>query len=515
MIKSKLWFFLGLSFLEGGSVMAAELLGAKMMAPYFGSSLYVWSAVMAVTLFGLAAGYFVGGILSERSNKEKILYTVLVIAATFTAAMPYISKIVFLIFGQMSLQWSVTISSLFILFPPVFMMGTVSPLIISNISTFFNAGKASGIVYAISTLGGILSTFIFGFYIIPEFGLTWPAFITGFILGIIPVVVLFKNRFSGTATFFLLVLSYGIYRQSLPDNRGVVKVIYESDGILGQIVILDYPKNYYENNPSKKNDVVRWLFVNRISQTMEDLSLPESSSKEKYFSYVYYINKIVDTFPQHRKDVLILGLGGGSIAKNLKIRGFNVEVCELDSRMEFVAKKYFGLPENIKVTIDDARHFINTSNKKYDVIIFDTFRGEETPSHIITSESLDKVKTILDDKGVMIVNSFGYLDGELGLGSRSIYKTILNSGMNAFIWPTPGDENNRNLEFVAIKDLNHRWENKEFITLSEVDLNDAEILRDEFPRYEVLNAAAAIQWRKNAIEVFNSDAAQSVIPIFD
>ena len=115
----------------------------------------------------------------------------------------------------------------------------------------------------------------------------------------------------------------------------------------------------------------------------------------------------------------------------------------------------------------------------------------------------------------MIVNSFGYLDGELGIGSRSIYKTILHSGMNAIIWPTPGDEDNRNLEFVAIKDLNHQWKNKEFITLNEVDLNDAEILMDEFPRYEVLNAAAAIQWRKNAIEAFNSDAAQSVIPVFD
>ena len=65
--KNKNFYFL-LSFIEGASVMAAELLGAKMLAPYFGSSLYVWASVLAITLGGLAVGYYVGGILSYKSK---------------------------------------------------------------------------------------------------------------------------------------------------------------------------------------------------------------------------------------------------------------------------------------------------------------------------------------------------------------------------------------------------------------------------------------------------------------
>src|ERR1039458_10759485 len=85
-------FFYSLSFLEGASVMAAELLGAKMLAPYFGTSLYVWSAVLAVTLGGLAMGYFAGGIFSEKKNTERNLYYILLASAIFLIAMPLRSE---------------------------------------------------------------------------------------------------------------------------------------------------------------------------------------------------------------------------------------------------------------------------------------------------------------------------------------------------------------------------------------------------------------------------------------
>ena len=92
-------YFLLLSFIEGATVMGAELLGAKMLAPYFGSSLYVWSTVMAITLGGLALGYFFGGRLSNRSNSEILLYKVLLLASLFTVLMPYTSKMALHFFG--------------------------------------------------------------------------------------------------------------------------------------------------------------------------------------------------------------------------------------------------------------------------------------------------------------------------------------------------------------------------------------------------------------------------------
>src|ERR1041385_3859724 len=93
-MQSSRLFFYALSFLEGASVMAAELLGAKMLAPYFGSSLYVWSSVLGITLGGLALGYFAGGILSQKKNAERDLYAVLLASAIFLIAMPVLAKMV-------------------------------------------------------------------------------------------------------------------------------------------------------------------------------------------------------------------------------------------------------------------------------------------------------------------------------------------------------------------------------------------------------------------------------------
>ena len=109
-LKDKKFYFL-LSFIEGASVMATELLGAKMLAPYFGSSLYVWATVLAITLGGLAVGYFFGGVLSYKNKNPFTLFYVLILAAVFTVLMPYTSKIVLCAIGMHSLVPSVIVSS--------------------------------------------------------------------------------------------------------------------------------------------------------------------------------------------------------------------------------------------------------------------------------------------------------------------------------------------------------------------------------------------------------------------
>ena len=92
--------------------MGAELLGAKMLAPFFGSSLYVWATVLAVTLGGLAGGYFIGGILSYKSKNKNILFYILLIAAGFTSLMPFISKIVLQLVNSDMLLFSIVVSTM-------------------------------------------------------------------------------------------------------------------------------------------------------------------------------------------------------------------------------------------------------------------------------------------------------------------------------------------------------------------------------------------------------------------
>ncbi|MBI3521233.1 MAG: fused MFS/spermidine synthase, partial [Bacteroidetes bacterium] len=161
-----------ISFIEGASVMAAEICGAKLLAPFFGSSLYVWSSVMAITLAGLACGYFVGGKLSRREVKENVLLYVLLAAVACLCFMPFMTVVFLLTASHLPLIPAVIISVLFLLFPTMLCLGATSPLIISILTQdVSHSGENSGRIYAISTVGGILATFLCGFYLIPNLGI--------------------------------------------------------------------------------------------------------------------------------------------------------------------------------------------------------------------------------------------------------------------------------------------------------------------------------------------------------
>ncbi len=491
--------------------MAAELLGAKLLAPFYGSSLYVWASVMAVTLIGLAFGYFMGGFTSVKADKEKRLYLILIAGAIIISLMPFIAQFCFALFAKMNLLTSVVFSSLVLLVPPVMLMGMVSPLIIGLIDgKINNSAKSSGIVYAISTVGGIIATFSFGFYIIPTFGLSNPCYIAAGTLALLPAIQLIRRK-----NIMPLVLIFSIWfsAKSMQLNRAsksLIKIIDFKEGVLGQLLVVDYPNDYYYNDSTKKNQFSRWLYVNRISQTMDDRYARRSKGEERFFTYVYKIADVLDTLAKG-KSVLLLGLGGGSVANYLTNRGYNVTACELDNRIYQIAQKYFCLNNKVKVVIDDARHFINVCEAKYDVIIFDTFKGEETPNHVFTGESLTKVKSLLKKNGLVFVNSFGYWNGKRGLGMRSIYKTFTKLNFNTVVIPTEKNEDQRNLLFLASIDRKIIANDR---CLSASLSGDEYFLLDNFPVFEKLNAKAALSWRKSAIQSFLYDSLQSKIPFF-
>jgi predicted membrane-bound spermidine synthase len=160
------------SFLEGAALMAAELLSAKIMAPYFGTSLTVWTSVFVCTLSALALGYFAGAKLSTINNPEKILFRILMTSSILFFLMYPLSKFIMNATLNMNLASGSLISTLFFLFPLLFSFGIVSPLIIKIITDKKNiSGEKASIIYTISTLGGIIATLLFGLNFIPYFGI--------------------------------------------------------------------------------------------------------------------------------------------------------------------------------------------------------------------------------------------------------------------------------------------------------------------------------------------------------
>ncbi|MES2567980.1 MAG: fused MFS/spermidine synthase [Bacteroidota bacterium] len=469
--KNKLYT---ISFIEGASVMAAEICGAKLLAPFFGSSLYVWSSVMAITLAGLASGYFLGGKLSKSQDKDKLLLFVLIAAVCSLCFMPFLTSLFVILASALSLIPAVVVSVFFLLFPTTLCMGATSPLIISILTQEAkDSGENSGRVYAVSTVGGILATFLCGFYLIPNFGVQLSLISFAIILGAASLFLILKKKNKLSIFILLLVISMTLF--GFVKSRNNQYSIYKSEGILGKLEVRD--------EPSESNDavVIRKLLVNTTIQTEMNVSTRESVSE-----YVRLLEKNIQYFSKGK--ALVLGLGGGVVANMIYHHAYDVTAVEFDERIINMSKRYFYLNDSVKTICEDARYFINESKEKYDLIFFDLFKAEEQPAHVITSESLVKLKIMLNKDGVVLINTHGYLTGKNGKGTQCLLATLKKAGFDLKICTFSENEDYRNLLLVATLKPIHFSLNNELYPF--MIYNSEVINTDDKPIMEALNAPA-------------------------
>jgi len=504
-MKSKTSYFYFLSFLEGGSVMACELFAAKLLAPYFGTSLYIWAAVLGLTLGGLTIGYFVGGKLSKAYHqKPELLYSILILAGALLAIMPYSSHMIMNAMSDSSLSTGAIFSLLIYMVPPLSLMGMVSPVIINLVTKeASSSGNSAGNVYAISTLGGILFTFLMGFYVIPNYGIKMPSLISGLLLAFFPIIsLLTKGKFK-VLIFAIPLFIMSMTFKSNSEFSDEYQILYESEGILGQIKVVDHPAYEFtaDNRPG------RALIVNNTLQSYASLN---ENLEYSIWEWSHYYPAAASIFPPKSR-VLLLGLGGGTLIKQLNRLSFDVDVVEIDERVGKVCKQFFGVDPDLDIIIDDARHYIRTTQNTYDIIIYDTFLGESVPEHLLTKEGIQDAQKILKSDGMIMSNFYGFINGEAGYAARSVLKTYEAAEMNTNILATPGDEESRNLIFLASKNQLTFDElsfqegrsdtikniKKLFIDRKTIDMADSEILRDNKPKLSKLYAKAAMSWKSS------------------
>lgn len=461
-----------LSFLEGATVMVAEICGARLLAPVFGSSLYVWASVMGITLFALAGGYFWGGRLSEHPDRAgRTLFRILSLASLSVLLMPLLSELVLPTIAALPFRLAVVFSSLLVLLPPVIFLGAASPLFIAlQASEQHGAGKVSGVVYATSTLGGILATFFSGFYLIPELGLKCTLLIFGSLLLISTFLLL--RRIDWYA-LLLLIGSVGLFAVSKQPYSGL---LFESEGVMGTISV---------HNQKRDGQAIRLLRVNHIIQSEMNIQSGRSVS-----AYVEVIDSLSHGLKPGKR-ALVLGLGAGLTSNLFVSKGAEVDAVEFDPRVYYVAKHYFGLFPQVHCSLEDARQFINCCNTKYDLILVDVFKAEEQPSHVITIESLSKMKKMMVPEASLVINWHGYVSSPLGMGTSVLVNTLKSSGFNVKCCSTGSEENYRNLLIVAsmteLKNLPFE--------LNETIPETTQLNSDDQPVFERANAEANRHWR--------------------
>lgn len=413
-----------LSAVEGATVMVAELSGAKMLAPFYGTSLYVWAATLAVTLGGLAVGYFSGGRWSGRDfAKRKTMLTRIVLAASvWVIMMPFIaSKLLGALIGLPFVS-GLLISEIIFLLPPIIGLGSVSPLIISLLAENGEAGRSSGTVYAVSTVGGVLATLLTGFYLVPAAGISAACISAGSVMLLTGLVVLQPRGAIGLAAAALLAAGgAGAWavelRRSALENR--FKILHHSEGLLGQIKVIEFDAAV-GGKPLK----ARSLLVNHNWQTWTAADNPDFS----FLFYTRFTGALIRALPPGAR-VLLIGLGGGTVARQIEAQDLAYDAVEIDGRLPELAAEFFGLRHPEATVVDDGRHFINTCKQRYDLIVVDALLGDNVPSHLLSKECFEKLRARLNPGGSIFVEFDGINEGADGQAQQTVLNTIRAAGL--------------------------------------------------------------------------------------
>lgn len=386
-------------FVTGAAVMMLEFAASRIMAPWFGTSTFVWGNIVGVILIALSLGYYVGGRVADKKPHAKGLAMIVLSAGIITSLLPLVIKtfadafpLFFAIEGWGFLATIIgsffTVTILFAI--PIFLLGMVSPYAIRIATTKVEtAGKVAGGLYAWSTLGSIIGTFGSAFWLVPYIGSRETIFISAIVLIVIAACLFGKPWWP----FAALLLPIGIYLSiGQAPLRASAAVIYEEESVYNYLKVVD------------SEDKLK-LIVN------EGLGVQSYYMKEGLLTGEYYDYLALTPYLREQPEdanILVLGLAGGSITRQLDhyFPEYTLTGVEIDPAIVDIAHTYFALGEqDVEVHVDDARRFVQHTDEKYDIIILDAYANEMyIPWHMTTQEFFRELNEHLTDGGFITFN---------------------------------------------------------------------------------------------------------------
>jgi len=402
---------LPLVFVSGMASLGIEFGASRLLAPYFGTSLYVWGVLIGLVLIYLSIGYVVGGRLADRRPSADLLFQLTAWAGLWIGLIPLIAYPILLQSQQGFAELSIglvlgTLLAVVLLFAvPVILLGCVSPFAIRLLlKDVRSGGNTAGAVYALSTAGSILGTFLPVFWLIPTYG-TRPTLIMfsvallGLsILGLWPRTVtdLWPRRWV-FAVFLVIVLvgAFLLPHGIKPPEVGTL--LYEKDSAYHYIQVVQ---------DGSKTELV--LNEGQAIHSIYDPTALVTGGPWDYFMLGGYFRPAQPQEPRPNS-VAILGLAGGTAAREMTAAfGTSVDITgvEIDPDILDVAHRYFHLNEpNVHPVVQDARYWLATHAGHYDVIAMDAYRQPYIPFHLTTREFFQLAADHLNPGGAVVVNA--------------------------------------------------------------------------------------------------------------
>lgn len=461
-----LFFWSLITFVAGAGTMMLELTAPRLMQPYFGASVFVWTNVIGVLLLALAVGYGLGGRLASRSQPARRIGWTLIASGVWSMAIPFVFPTFALWLlpapsdltadgdGRGLLQLASLTTTAILLAPAVVALATASPQIVSVLHSSGEAvGKAASRVFMMGTLGSLVGTFLPTYLLIPTFGtrVTLIASGTFFVLGgILAVAGGLNGRFLKGAAPSLLVAALALMlsgRQPLRAALEGEELLFEDETSYQYIRLVRAPAE----GPDLEGEKEVFLRIDEgvleyhsVAPTLDgdSRSAPRFlGSGGKYYDSFALLPL---AFPAKRQlSVAVLGSGAGTMARVLNLfmghriaSLVNVEldpgVAALESRLGWDNETAAFRSRTI---ISDGRTFVRLSPGPFDLIFVDAYaRGTEIPPQMATIEFFTDIRRLLSPDGIVALNvSTWDVDGGL---FQSLVRTMSEAGLSG-CWSSP------------------------------------------------------------------------------
>ena len=448
-------------FTSGAVLLGVEIAASRVVAPFFGNSLFVWGALIGVVLSGLSIGYWVGGVVADRIPAARLLLTVMGIAALLVLAIPIVDDRVL----EAVVNWNPgprlnpLIAAIALFGPPSIVMAAVTPIAIRLVaSTVASLGRTSGRLFAISTAGSIAGTFATAFFLIPEFGTDQLLGLaaTALLAGIV-VVALVERMVVAALLAAVAVAGAGYVSTQVSPERGArlegaaaenwSPVYRSAAGAVGGVAshegfdVLFSKDTQYHRLAVVEDQDSRFLRFDNSFQSGMYIDRPFATR----YLYSDFFNLGLAYNPDAR-NMLFIGVGGGSALKRLwrDFPDLELQAVEIDPVVVDVAYRYFDMPRSprLKVAVEDGRRWLaRNDEQKWDVISIDAYFSDSIPFHLTTHEFMELVRSRLAPGGVVVANVIGSIAGSSSQLFRSFYKTYRASFPTVLVHPvvSPGE----------------------------------------------------------------------------
>jgi spermidine synthase len=435
-------------FIVDAIYMIIELIASRLLSPYFGNSNLVWTSIIGIILLSNSIGNFIGGKIADNDCSKKNLKLILKLSGIFVLIIPFIQEYILLGTSRMipSIKLGAIISAILLFFVPSMFFGFFSPIIIKlRMNNLENAGKTSGRIYALATIGSLTGTFLGGFLLLPSFGSNELLFILAAILFLLVLLVgeidikkdLLFTIVSITLCggfFYIFNRSNKIQGTAVISGSYNAKVSYDTQ--YGKVSIF---------NTENGEDSYRTLLVDKGHESATFIK------EDKCNDLVYEYTKYYDLMFESSKDIkntLMIGGAGYSYPKYY-ISNYldkSMDVVEIDEDITDLAKKYFYLDKLIDdydlnnnkrlgLIADDGRTYLNKNTKKYDAILNDAFSGETPAVTLTTIEAVQKIYNSLTKNGLYLSNVISSIEGENSKFLKAEVNTLKQVFKNVYIIP--------------------------------------------------------------------------------